>query len=352
MSRVPLTRFFCQELLFDYLNEKLTPERQREVAEFLKTDDVCREDLEHMKRAVNYCSKLEQIKTPPAWIDRWQNLPPALAKQITAWEMKMVTKLWRALPYTVMVLVVGFGLWIFKPWKIIANREVVVWQAPPPEVPPIAEIETVASEPPKPALPEKVAGLSEKPPMAIASPAPKSVPTTLVEPPRDKAPESIVAATLPPPPAKPEPVKAPEPTPAVESPKAEPAKAAADIAVEEEEMPIAEKDKATSRGVVFRASMTVGDFTMNSALVRDKVLELGGEKARKAELGWLRKRNESYFHFTLPESNQTELVQFLSSLGPVRISKDKHPVVMPPGKIRIILVVKESANNAGGEATP
>jgi outer membrane biosynthesis protein TonB len=387
LSKIVLTRFFCQELLYDYLQGRLTPERATEVAEFLKTDEVCREDLEHLKRAIGFCEKLARIETPVAWMERWQNLPPALAKRITDWEMKLVSKVWNALPYVVVVLVTGLGLWIFKPWKTFYNREVVVWTAAPIHH---EEVKTAAVDAPTPAAVVEVkakkddaTAVLQATPNAIAQLPPKeevakepvkAAPTPA--PPELKPAEEKVAAVVPVPKPKPKPKAKPvveasqEESGEAEEAQAEPT---SDVKVEAEAKPAPEKvavaetheksaaeeaeedmgtDKSkagSARGFVYRATMAVGAFEKDSSLIKDKILALGGEKARNAELGWRRKKNESYFHFTLPESNHDQLVHFLSSLGPVRITRDKHPVVMPPGKIRIILVVKESANHGEQE---
>ena len=103
-------------------------------------------------------------------------------------------------------------------------------------------------------------------------------------------------------------------------------------------------------GELYLASLDVDEPDKATNEIKDKIVALGGEKARKVDLGWRRKEDESYFHFTVPESNLAPLMEFLKSFGPVRISKQKHPVVMPQGKIRIILVVKENADNADDQA--
>ena len=68
-----MTRFFCQELLFDYVSGKLTSERAKEMEEFLQSDDICREDLANLKNAIAYCGKLGLIKTPDSWLERWKS---------------------------------------------------------------------------------------------------------------------------------------------------------------------------------------------------------------------------------------------------------------------------------------
>lgn len=70
------------------------------------------------------------------------------------------------------------------------------------------------------------------------------------------------------------------------------------------------------------------------------------------ELGWLRRKDEAYFHFSLPESNRAELELFLNTFGTVQFSDEHHPRVMPKGQIRIILTVKDGSTDEGPSETP
>lgn len=95
------------------------------------------------------------------------------------------------------------------------------------------------------------------------------------------------------------------------------------------------------RGFLYRAEINVNDFMNSWPSIRDKIVALGGKVAGNVELGWLRRPNEAYFHFSLPESNLNELEIFLGTFSPVRFSKERHPRVMPEGQIRIIMTVKD-----------
>src|ERR1700761_1323093 len=129
MKRAPMSRFFCQELLYDYFTGNLSPERNAEIEAFLKTDEVCRNELQKLKVAIHYCESIRKIQTPAEWVHRWQHLPPALAARITTWETQMVKRFWKALPVAVVVLVSALGAWLFKPWKTIASHDLIVWSA-------------------------------------------------------------------------------------------------------------------------------------------------------------------------------------------------------------------------------
>jgi hypothetical protein len=88
--------------------------------------------------------------------------------------------------------------------------------------------------------------------------------------------------------------------------------------------------------------MTLGDLENIGPKIAEQIRELGGEKAGEVELGWKRGTGR-YYHFAMPETNEKQLLEKLQAYGPVRISKDPHPRVMPEGQVRFILWI-ESAN--------
>ena len=100
-----------------------------------------------------------------------------------------------------------------------------------------------------------------------------------------------------------------------------------------------------------RAEVRVADFAKSWPLIRDKILALEGKAAGNVDLGWLRRRDESYFHFEVPEAHFDEFERFLGTFGPVQIRREKSSRMMPPGQIRIILLVKDGGTNEGKAPT-
>jgi anti-sigma factor RsiW len=351
MKRMPMTRFFCQELLYDYVTGQLTPERKAEVDAFLKSDDVCREDLMRVKKAMVYCQNLSTIRTPNEWAERWRNLPPALAKRISNLELRVFSKLWSALPYTVSVVILVLGMVIFKPWRTLMNREVVVWSAANSGTAIVAATATEpASAPLAVVLPEKKEEpVKEEPVKVAAVEVAKPVVTPLAESKETKEAkeallkseelgpperiEDVATTTIFGPPRETAAAVVPTPAVAATIPKED--------KDEEDEKPASLREAA--KGELYRWFLDTEDFDDVTDEIKEKIIALNGEKARKVELGWHSKDDESYFHFTLPESNRDDLIKYIKSFGPVRMLKEKHPVVMPAGKIRIILILKETA---------
>jgi hypothetical protein len=98
----------------------------------------------------------------------------------------------------------------------------------------------------------------------------------------------------------------------------------------------------SSRSFVYRAFMTLSDLEDITPKITQQIKELGAEKAGEVELGW-RRGSGRYYHFTIPENSEQRLLESLRVYGPVRISKDPHPRLMPEGQVRFILWI-ESGN--------
>ncbi|MEK7357815.1 MAG: hypothetical protein AAB250_15295, partial [Bdellovibrionota bacterium] len=172
-------------------------------------------------------------------------------------------------------------------------------------------------------------------PIVVATPTP--LPTAKPTPtPAAKAPVAIAVATpsapvaiaiAPSPPATATPL--PQPTPQQQSQQA--------MIEEEGDGP----SEGKAKGFVFRAFMNLGNIEEVAPQISDAIRGLGGEKAGEVELGWKRGSGR-YYHFALPEENEKKLMDKLQAYGPVRISKDRHPRVMPQGRVRFILWVEST----------
>jgi hypothetical protein len=132
---------------------------------------------------------------------------------------------------------------------------------------------------------------------------------------------------------------APKP-PAAPTPKAETAKPVA-VAASDEGTSEQGSREEKPRGFVYRAFMTLPDLEDVGPKITEDLLSLGAEKAGEVELGWKRGTGR-YYHFELPEENEKKVLERLQVYGPVRISKDPHPRIMPEGQVRFILWVESA----------
>jgi hypothetical protein len=101
-----------------------------------------------------------------------------------------------------------------------------------------------------------------------------------------------------------------------------------------------EVTRNTLKGVLFRMFMEHNKIDEVTPKIVNLIESLGGKKAGKVKLGW-RKPNGSYFHFSIPEEHKATLLSGLKDFGLIQISEEAHWRVMPEGKIRFILMMKD-----------
>jgi hypothetical protein len=290
-----LTPFLCQEMLYDYAIDALDPERRQAIEEFLPTDAESQRILAAIKNGFAYSKKLSQFEVAGEVLDRLdqsQNLISihrslSAAKKIPLPKMKHL-----GLTATFLALLIGI---VLIPWSKIFLQLRARHKASPPPV--------VESMP------------SATPVVSLVVPAPaEATPTLTAEANADSSTldandgddSGVVQAVT-------TPVATPLPKVVAQS-----------------------EVSAHPKGFVFRAFMTLPDPDAVADEIIQKIQDDGAVKAGEVELGW-KKGNARYYHFALPEENQEKLLEELRAYGPVRISKDPHPRVMPKGKVRFIL---------------
>ena len=57
-----------------------------------------------------------------------------------------------------------------------------------------------------------------------------------------------------------------------------------------------------STGWIYRGQFHVTNAEMVSPKIKDKIKDMGGQKAGEVEIGWQKTPNIYYFHFTVPEA--------------------------------------------------
>lgn len=303
--RRQLSRFMARELLLDYAQGQLDPQRRAALEEYLPTCKDTQKELESLKAALAYTEQLgkihvadttvQQIETTKLgwakWSDRvaWRNWP-----EMARWTAEAV-----GVAAIVAIFVSLFPIQKLSRWLPSMAQELI-----------LAEVEKTEAEKREEAYQETVDTL------ARTTPEPE--------------------ATVPEPPAEPEKAQAPAlPAPAKVKDKAK--------------IPVADKADAETaptpapkgaKGFVYRAFMSSSKIDDTTGQVKELIHSLGGEKAGQVELGW-RKNSGTYFHFALPESNYEDLLSSLRTFSPVRIYKDPHWRVMPEGQIRLILFIED-----------
>lgn len=326
-KRRKLTPFLCQEMLYDYVVGRLDADRVAAVEEFLKTDQECRAILEGIQAAQTYAEQLKrtEIKSEVVAALKESENAVSLGRKYSSWREWPESLRWSISALAISALVAA--LVVVTPWQKLRLPGLKDFsQKKASDVVELAEVphanekqletalETAETEP---STEESGSGDEEMDVAAEGQPAPGGknmaalpLPTSTPTP----VPTPIVTA------------KAPAPTPVASKPVA-----AADTT--------ASKKEAKTKSFVYRAFMNLADLEEVGPKIAEHITELGGSKAGEVELGWKR-GNGHYYHFSLPEENEEKLLEKLRAYGPVRMSKDPHPRVMPPGQVRFILWVE------------
>ncbi len=309
-----MTRFLCQELLYEYVSGFLDSRRQDDIREHLADCKESQRELDKLKRGLAYSQRAAQLEVSMRLHQALLDFEPHWQKQLREWTMWSSQRGWKMLPYIFIVATIVTGLIVTKPWKARESNDVILAQQ-------------LQNEP------EMLGPAHEA---IAANPQPEAAPP----PAKPVVNSAVVVAPV-----------VPTPTPVVPS-APPPVKVTPAVAKAEEASNQKTEAPASARGFIMRGEIDVTDFTNSWPAIRDKIVSLDGKVAGNVELGWLRRPDQSYFHFSLPESNFSELELFLGTFGPVRFSKERNPRVMPEGQIRIILTVKDAVTHEGSAETP
>lgn len=344
-ERRKLTPFLAHEMLFDFATDQLDPDRHRAVEDFVSQDKESQQLLEAIRHGIFYADSLKAIEIKEEIVQelnhaenlrslmhralRWSEWPDSLRWSIIALFISACTA----------------GIVVIVPWTTVplftttlsgrsssveiarvdtkrkggdeAGTSSSMTQEDLAQNDHVAPQESSGDE--EFADEASGANVAKPTPVVIAHQTPIAPKPTLAP---VATPMAVAAAqmTAPKPPT--------QPPPATTAASAVPATAAA--------------SSKSSRSFVYRAFMTLGDLENVAPKITQQIKELGAEKAGEVELGW-RRGTGRYYHFSMPDANEQKLLETLRAYGPVRISKDPHPRVMPEGQVRFILWIESGS---------
>jgi len=298
-----MTKFICQELLYEFATGNLDLERQKALDIHLTGCRESQRELEKLKAGFQFTARLAKVEVSSNLKAALLGFEPSWKRNLRQWTLFWSLHGWKALPYAVLAVVIVLTVLVFKPWTTAGQKEVVLVETakqeadrtPPPDD---VKVENPAVTPVVPKVESSEAVKADKPSLVTTH-------------------EAAVA--------KPAPTPTPPPPPS----------------------PLASAEK----GILFRAEIEVGNFAEATSQIREKITALDGKPAGQEELGVEREKGTASFHFSLPESNRAELEEFLKTFGPVRFKQEAHPRVMPDGEIHIILTIKDGSPNEPSEET-
>lgn len=320
-----VTPFTGNELLYDYMSGILDDERKAAVEAHLESSRDAQLDFQKIQIGQQYAEKLKQITVSHALQERLGAPSSYLSvlfrkSKFDQWPVGLKWGLEALVVVFVVVTVLTVAPWekVMKLRLSTGSSDVVLTELNK------SQQKQITQEAPATAETPQFVDEGIKAKEVAATPTPAAVAANAAKP--TPTPTSVAKAT-------------PTPTPAAK-PTAKVA-AAATAASEEESDDSAESSKS-SVGYLYRGQIAVTNLEAVGPKIKDKIVELGGRKAGEVELGWEKTPGSAYFHFTIPEAKYAELQAFLSEYGKAKISKDKHPRVMPDGIIRLIITVDEA----------
>jgi hypothetical protein len=342
-----LTTFLCQEMLYDFAMNQLDNERKMAVEEFLQKDRECQTILDGIRASLEYTALLSQTRLP-ADIEfqlKGSENAVSLSRRYSKWGAWPEPVRWSIIALATSAVVASIVALV--PWQNLRSTkgqhadtvEVAKLKTDSPEsVKAAQESNEVDALTKAEASGDQLADAKEAAQDAAAAAADESGGSGDSEEAGSTAPPPVAAH-----PQVPSKVGAAASAVAVAGSADTVAKAGESAEAASNPQTVAEKKEGKPQGFVYRARMTLHDLDVVGPKVTELIKELGGEKAGEVELGWKRGDSVRYYHFAVPEENREKLIEQLKTFGPVRISKDSHPRVMPEGQVRFILWI-ESAN--------
>lgn len=303
-----VSHFVGQELLYDYLTGRLDAVRHQAVEQHIHQSKEAQADLEKMKIGQTYLDQLSRTGVAQEFLED-------ISEPTTYF-----TELFKKTRFEKWPMGVKWGLEALGVVAVIVTILVVIpWDQALKIIPGRGSEEIILAE-----VARSGGGVNVPPQTDTAQFQDEGI-----------KPQASVPSAAPVAP-KVEPVLAP--APAVKPPTS--ASAATKVSSESalpKGVPAAE-----SGGFLYRGDIAVTNLEAGIPKMISRIEELGGRKAGDVRLGWSKSPNSSYFHFTIPAAKYNELMQFMTQFGKVRITKEKHPRVMPDGIIRLILTAEEA----------
>jgi len=331
-----MTRFICQELLYEFVSGNLDLERQKAVDVYLGTCRESQHELERLKRGLHFSQLMSRVHASPDLHAALLGFEPGWKRRLSQWTKWWSDRGWRALPYAFVIATLVMGMIVFKPWQIFTQKEMTLVEQQKTGDIAIQQPSNPAGKDMK-AAPAESEGEGEEGGGTIEPDS--SIPAV---PPPEPAPAAAAAApqaeTVA---AKPSPLIAPEKAAASEK-LAAPAAPAADKPAEAID---------PERKAVYRGHFEVKDFAIVVDAIKNKIPELDGKQIGGTAFGTIRADGQAYFRFSIPQSNREDFETFLKTFGPVQFSKATDKRVMPEGENQIILTVKDGDPHEDGKET-
>ena len=340
-GRRKLTPFLAHEMLYDYVVGNLDPERRAAVESFIESDRESQNLLESIRRGLRYAERLTELSLPPQEIEQISSAESfvSISKRMSHWSAWPDAVRWSivALFVSSMTALTVVGV----PWNQI-SQFLPSWKpnftTEHGEHLKLADLSGAQSEEEES---EEATSAAQNQTSDSSATGDSSGDQEFADTSTDNATtvasdsargsSQVLTSATPT-------LVAKAATPSLLPTPQAPTHPATTAAVQD-----STPKKPNQQGFVNRAFMSIEGLDELAPKIVVQIKELGAEKAGEVELGWKRGTGR-YFHFAIPEANEARLLEVLRAYGPVRISKDVHPRLMPPGQLRFILWIESSGN--------
>lgn len=112
-----LSRFMCQELLYDYVNGSLDQSRREAVEQFIPTCKDTMRELERLRRGVDYSRALALIVIPPKIMGSLKSYEPhwqIFLRKVTLWSAE---RGWKFVAPAFLLATFTAAIFVWAPWR-------------------------------------------------------------------------------------------------------------------------------------------------------------------------------------------------------------------------------------------
>ena len=310
-----LNHFLVQEMLYSYLSSKLDKKSKEAVEDYIKDSVEIKKEMNFILFAMSYCNELSRGKISKTFLKDIEKHQPFFQKLKTLFSWKRLPQWMQwSLEATSIAIFVAIGVGVAisfyynekEPHKSFYEKNKV--QKEEAEESSFVIANQLSHNDTKEGLFSEKSVKNEKP----------SPPSSSEGKPLSSSKEEMSAYS------------------------ADSSNQLNEIQKTEELTPTSSYAGGERKGYVYKVYMNLDNVQYYTPLIIKKIKQLKGKKAGRVKLGW-RKSKGSYFHFSLPESNQPQLLQELKTFGAVRFQKERHKRIMPEGQIRMILWIERGS---------
>lgn len=334
-----LSEFMCQGMMLDYLEGRLEHQTREDFEESLEQFPELKQELEEMQRSIEYCQDLSSIELTEPYLEKFKNKRKSLWLQFENFIFGKGRKyiIWTLEGLALLALLVwGFRYFALDEWFIKKTQDPLITLMETEKPDSQINLDVKSDKIPEGAKTPSIALSAENKESEIVSGATSDV-----------GGDESKASNLD---SKKEKEKLKE---VLLGSRDQLKKRLLDSGdekekeIKEEEAAATEKEnekkdsESGAVGYVYIATFWANDVKESAKWTRNQILSLGGRKAGRVRLGWIKLDGSRYFHFIIPKKDYEVFTKLLEERGRFEVNKLTHPKVMPENQVRFVMHIKE-----------